>query len=60
VNPRRRDRRTASAPVERFVNLLRLGERIDLSRRVEDASESFRRGLEEGLTSSRWVRDVRA
>jgi acetylornithine/succinyldiaminopimelate/putrescine aminotransferase len=42
------------------VNLLRLGEQIDLSRRVEDASESFRRGLEEGLASSRSVRDVRA
>jgi acetylornithine/succinyldiaminopimelate/putrescine aminotransferase len=41
------------------VNLLRLGERIGLTRQVEHTAESFRRGLVEGLASSRYVRDVR-
>jgi acetylornithine/succinyldiaminopimelate/putrescine aminotransferase len=42
------------------VNLLRLGERIDLTRHVGDASELFRRGLAEGLASNRNVRELRA
>jgi acetylornithine/succinyldiaminopimelate/putrescine aminotransferase len=42
------------------VNLLRLGEQIDLTRQVEDAAESFRRGLAAGLASGRNVREVRA
>jgi acetylornithine/succinyldiaminopimelate/putrescine aminotransferase len=42
------------------VNVLRLDERIDLTRQVEDAAESFRRGLAESLASNRYVRDVRA
>lgn len=41
------------------VNLLRLGEQVDLTRRVEDAAERFRQGLADGLASSRNVRDVR-
>jgi acetylornithine/succinyldiaminopimelate/putrescine aminotransferase len=42
------------------VNLLRLGEQIDLTRQVEDAAESFRHGLAAGLASGRNVREVRA
>jgi 4-aminobutyrate aminotransferase-like enzyme len=42
------------------VNLLRLGEQIDLTRQIEYAAESFRRGLAEGLASGRNVRDIRA
>ena len=41
------------------VNILRLGEQIGMTRQVEDAAELFRRGLVEGLASSRNVRDVR-
>lgn len=41
------------------VNLLRLGERIDLTRQVEEAAELFRAGLAESLSSSRHVREVR-
>ncbi len=42
------------------INLIRLGERIDLSRQVEEAAEVFRAGLAESLASSRHVREVRA
>ncbi len=41
------------------VNILRLGEQIGMTRQVEDTAELFRRGLVEGLASSRNVRDVR-
>ncbi|MHB1556105.1 MAG: aminotransferase class III-fold pyridoxal phosphate-dependent enzyme [Isosphaeraceae bacterium] len=43
-----------------IANLLRLGERIDLTRQVEEAAEVFRAGLAESLSSSRHVREVRA
>ncbi len=42
------------------VNLLRLGERIDLTRQVDETAELFRAGLVECVSSSRHVREVRA
>ncbi|WP_165221631.1 aminotransferase class III-fold pyridoxal phosphate-dependent enzyme [Aquisphaera insulae] len=41
------------------LNVLRLGDELDLSRRVAESGELFRRLLQEGLGSHKGIRDVR-